>query len=205
MRTETIQIFQFDELSDDAKGKARDWFRECIDANDFTCIVEDFIEVAWIFGVDIARRTNSKDLAVYWSGFYSQGDGACFEGSYQYKKGAAKAIRAYAPKDETLHRIVDELQALQRRYFYSLTATMQHRGHYYHSGCMAVEVRDSRHAWGDSDGFADDTLTQIMRDFADWIYNQLKAEYEYRMSDESVDESIKANECEFYSDGKRAA
>jgi hypothetical protein len=46
-------------------------------------------------------------------------------------------------------------------------------------------------------------VTQCMRDFADWIYDQLRKEYEYQMSDEQVDETLIANEYEFDEDGDR--
>lgn len=41
------------------------------------------------------------------------------------------------------------------------------------------------------------------RTFADWIYRQLESEYEHVNSDESVAETIRANEYEFTADGKR--
>ena len=44
----------------------------------------------------------------------------------------------------------------------------------------------------------------LLRSFADWIYRQLKEEYEYRMSDENVDESIRINEYEFDENGRIA-
>lgn len=43
-----------------------------------------------------------------------------------------------------------------------------------------------------------------MREFADWIYSRLEAEYEYQNADEQVDESIRINEYEFAEDGNRA-
>jgi hypothetical protein len=46
-------------------------------------------------------------------------------------------------------------------------------------------------------------LLKLMRDFADWIFHGLREEYEYQMSDESVDETLEANEYEFTADGKR--
>ena len=44
----------------------------------------------------------------------------------------------------------------------------------------------------------------ILREFADWIYRHLESEYEYRMSDENVDESIRINEYEFDENGRIA-
>ena len=43
-----------------------------------------------------------------------------------------------------------------------------------------------------------------MRDFAQWIYDGLEAEYEYRQSDEVIDEAMIANEYEFTEDGELA-
>ncbi len=77
-------------------------------------------------------------------GFASQGDGASFEGRYCHANGAARAIRAHAPKDEELHRIAGEPQAVQKRNFYQVHCTIRTRGNYCHEHSMAIEVeRDS--------------------------------------------------------------
>lgn len=213
MRKVERLVYKFSELSDTAKKRARDWWRTC-EAQDFDteCIYEDAAACASILGIDLRQRSvklmgggTRQEPQIYYSGFSSQGDGACFEGRYQYEKAAAKKIRAHAPQDTELHRIADALRALQAPAFYRLGADMRHRGHYYHSGCMGVEV------WigGAGDNFEttrdqDEELTQLMRDFADWIYKQLEAEYWYRMSDENVDENISINEYEFDESGKIA-
>ena len=62
---------------------------------------------------------------IWFSGFWSQGDGACFEGRYAYAPRASLRIRDYAPRDTELHRIADALQALQRLNFYQLTASFR--------------------------------------------------------------------------------
>jgi hypothetical protein len=197
-------VYTFDELSDQAKEKARQWWRDCeTQDHDTSCTYDDAATCADILGIDLCTRPvklmgggTRHNPCIYYSGFWSQGDGACFEGNYRYAKGAAKKIRDYAPKDTELHRIADKLQALQRKSFYRLTATMRHRGHYYHSGCMEVSVDDAEsHAkdWRE----IEDAVTQLMRDFADWIYKQLEAEYEWVDADAQVDESIRCNEYEF--------
>jgi hypothetical protein len=141
------------------------------------------------------------DPSIWFSGFSSQGDGACFEAHYRYAKGCAKAVRGYAPKDERLHQIVDGLQDVQRRAFYRLTADTSHHGHYYHSGCMTVDVCRTDDA--EVSYPVEEEVTRLLRMFADWIYRQLEAEYDYQMSDECVDESIRANDYEFTEAGKR--
>lgn len=189
------EVYTFDELSDGAKEKARDWWREAAlhDAW-WEGVFDDAKTIAALFGLDIER--------VFFSGFSSQGDGACFEGDYRYKKGGLAAVKAYAPLDTELHRIVKALQETQRRAFYKLTATAKHRGHYNHSGCMAIDAYHVDDQWRDIDSLAEG-IKESMRDFADWIYRQLEREYEYQNSDEQVDDIIRANQCTFTENGKR--
>lgn len=204
MRVIEKEVFKYEELDDTAKGKAKDWYRQFVfnESCDWEFVCGDAVQIAQILGIGIGRCRGSWDPAIYFSGFWSQGDGACFEGYYRYAKGATKKIREYAPQDKELHRIADELQDIQRRNFYKLCARMTHSGRYYHSGYMAVDV------WHDDDpyrdiGDAEDDITQLMRDFADWIFDQLKNEYKYQCSDNVVEESIIANEYEFDADGDR--
>lgn len=206
-RTETIEktVYKFEELDDRAKEQARDWFRAGqLDYDWYDSVYEDASECGKILGIDLNQKPVKLmgggmryDPAIYFSGFSSQGDGACFEGTYSYAKGAAKGIREHVPQDRELHRIADELQMLQRKNFYRAKAWMKHRGHYNHSGCMNVDTQDAN-------GFGDEALVQLMRDFADWIYRQLEKECEWLQSDENVDDSIRANEYEFDSEGNRS-
>lgn len=197
-RTIEKTLYQFDELSDRAKETARQWWRN-LESEEFDseCVISDAVECARILGIEIDGTPNKP--VVHWSGFWSQGDGASFSGRYAYVKGAAKAIREHAPQDIELHNIADALQAVQRRNFYGLEATTTHTGRYQHSGSMRVDVigRDYRDVSEDDE----DTLREALRSFADWIYRQLEKEYEYRMSDENVDESISINEYEFDESG----
>jgi hypothetical protein len=199
--------YKFSELSENAKEKARDWWRQHVfsDNNDWDCIYEDAATIADLMGIDLRQRrvelmngSIRYDPCIYFSGFSSQGDGACFEGTYRYRKGSVKAIKKHAPKDKELHRIVEELFDMQKRAKWTITATMEHRGHYNHSGCMVVGVDMDVRGLIPVGG-----VTQCMRDFADWIYDQLRKEYEYQMSDEQVDETLIANEYEFDEDGDR--
>ncbi len=215
--TTTRTLYKFEELSDKAKERAIEKETEAQgeywDPSDY--IYDDFVRMAAILGITIDSRdwTNTyghkgSTPTIYYSGFWSQGDGACFEGSYEYAKGSVKAMTAET-NDKELIRIARELQALQKPFFYGLTATMKHRGHYSHSGCMEV---DTELKWDDGDNWQRwqevarpwEELTQLMRDFANWIYKSLEAEYDYQTSREQVIESIEANEYEFDEDGNLA-
>lgn len=195
MRIETItrELYQFNELSDEAKEKAREWFREGLyyDSFEFDHVIDDAKEIAALMGIDIYN--------VYYSGFSSQGDGACFEGDYQYKKGSVKAVKDYAPMDKELHQIAETLQGIQKRAFYQLTASVKHRGHYSHSGCTSIGVE----YYGDmyKEVKEEDGLIEALRDYMVWIYRQLDKQNDYINSNEYIDEAITVNEYEFTSEG----
>lgn len=114
---------------------------------------------------------------------------------------APAKIREYAPHDEELHRIADELCLLARIY-YPAYAWVETSGRYSHSGTMRIVHYEPMDESTDED-FADEvhthveeTLTQLFRDLADWLYAQLEREYEHLTSDEVVWDTIQANELD---------
>lgn len=126
-----------------------------------------------------------------------------WEGRYAYRKSAAADLRAYAPQDQTLHRISEALQAVQRQNFYQLRAEVTHRGNYYHAFTMAVFVtRDSSEAV-EITCDAEAMITDALRDLANWLYRPLEQEYDHLTSDEAVDETLVANGYTFTEDGRR--
>lgn len=207
---ETI-VYRLDELDDAAKEKARAWYREGgFDHDWYDAVYADFEAICGLIGVTL--RTTSVRLmsggsrqkpCIYFRGFWSQGDGACFEGGYAYVRNAPAKIRSYAPKDTDLHDIADALQAVQQRNFYQLRAVTRHRGHYYHEYCMDVAVERASPTNQDMTDDAEDIVIEAMRDLARWLYRQLERDYEYQTSDVSVDQTIIANAYTFTGTGRR--
>jgi hypothetical protein len=204
-------VYCLDELPDAAKEKARAWYREGgFDYDWFDFVYEDFERVCDILGVRldtvpvrlVGGGTRHKPC-IWFSGFWSQGDGACFEGDYSYARGASAAIRRYAPKDVELQRIADALGAIQRRNFYQLSARITHRGRYHHENSMAIAVERDSPVVQDMTAEADGEVSEALRDLARWLYRRLEDEYEHLTSDEAVDESIRLNEYSFTEDGVR--
>ena len=192
MKTIETAIYSFDELSGGAKEKARKWYREgALDYDWYDCLFDDVKHVAGLMGIDIDN--------IYFSGFWSQGDGAMFTGSYSYRKGSVKAVKDYAPEDSDILSIARNLANIQKKYFYRLSASCKHRGHYYHENCMSVDVYDDGRYNATRE--AEDSIAEGLRDFARWIYRRLETEYECLTSDECVDEAIRANGYEFDEDG----
>lgn len=213
MRVETVrrELFTYEELSEGAKARAREWY---VRGNNFEDHIENIyaniVEVAKILGIEfdkvatpLVNNTIRYDPAIYFSGFSSQGDGACFTGRYAYKKGAVKAARRFAPKDAKLARIAAEMQSIQRRYFYKLVAIITHRDWYYHARTIDVEILHSDDEYR-AVGGAQNEIKKCLVDFADWIYEQLEKQNDYQNSDDVVAESIIANGYEFLENGERA-
>lgn len=202
-------VYELAELSGAAKERARAWYREqCLDYDWHEFVYEDFETVCGLLGVTLNTRPvplmggGTRDKPCVWfSGFWSQGDGASFEGIYEYAPGASRAIRAHAPQDAELHTIADDLADIQRRNFYQLGAVIRQRGRYCHEYTMAIEVeRDSPAGQAMTDD-AETALIEAMRDLARWLYRQLEREYDYQTSDAVVDETIAVNDWTFTESG----
>lgn len=204
-------VFQLHELSDEAKDNARGWYREVgFDFDWYDAVYEDFERICAILGVGLLTRNVRlfgggvrPKPCTWFSGFWSQGDGACFEGHYRHARAAARKIRAYAPTDIELHRIADTLQAVQRRNFYQLTAAVTHRGRYYHEYSMDIDVERDSPTGQDMTHDAENAVTEALRDLARWLYRQLERDYDYRTSDASIDDAIAANAYTFTEAGRR--
>lgn len=212
MRTQVITktVYEFEELSDTAKQRAIESFRENnLDYDWWDFVYEDAARMAELLGIDLNQKRvklmngNTRlDPAIYFSGFCSQGDGARIEADYRYQKGAVKAITSEAPKDEELRRIAKGFQDVQQRNFYQIEAAVRLSGRYEHSGCtsIAVERRDGKEM---SDNGIE-AIKELLRGFMDWIYRQLERAYDWQQADEQIIENIKANKYEFDEEGRIA-
>lgn len=204
-------VYYVNELNEAGREKARNWYRENAFYDDwYDCVYDDFEIICGILGVHLKTTavrlfgggTRAKPC-IYFSGFWSQGDGACFEAHCAYHKDAARKIRAHAPQDTELHAIADALRAVQRSNFYQLHADVTHRGRYNHEYCMAISVERGSPTSQDMTADAEDTVIEALRNLVRWLYRQLEHEYEYQMSDAVVDEAIIANGYTFTETGRR--
>lgn len=213
-------VYKFDELSEPAKERARDWWRGLIDSDDFECVIEDAVRMGELLGIEFKTRPvklmgggTRHDPCVYWSLSYSQGDGAVFEGTYHYRPGALQALMDEAPatwtdretgevrenkSNQKLHRIAKALQDAQRPYFYKLYAVVEQRGRYF-SPSVDVYYSDDEYRTVMTEG----DIVGALRDFCDWIYDQLREQNDWLTSDEQVDDAIVCNDYEFYENGDK--
>jgi hypothetical protein len=207
-RTITQTVYQFDELDDAAKERARDWYREASygDTSDFDCEIDEFVHIAEALGIDFdtheVKLMNGKTRSepnIYWSVGYCQSDYASFEGTYDYKATAVQQIR-HINNDDTWEplRIAQALAKIQCENAFGIRAKMR----VVRDWMSVDEVYDRRDEERDI-GSAWKEVEELMHDLARYLYQQLRDQSDYLHSDEAVDESITINEYEFDEEGAR--
>ena len=137
--------------------------------------------------------------AIYFSGFWSQGDGACFEG---HVADWAKFLTALDEPEAA--RVMTDLEG-----YTGVSLAWRHSGHYYHEHCTAFGAvlaidnphddteQPLRHAAWEAMYGADGPLAPLEEKFIEFLkdkmrdlYMQLEEEYEHLTSDEVVTEYI---------------
>lgn len=182
--------FDFDELSDIAKQAAREHYTSGDYPYDAWCepVYNTAKAAGRLLGVEVSDIT--------FSGFWSQGDGCSFSGTYSINSNAINDILAEWD-DKTLSDIAERLTHLQinRRMLglEPITATISYRGSYR----LLVELYEESF-----DADDEDTFRSLMQKFANWIYAQLENEYNYLCSDEYVDERLREDGTKFDEDGR---
>ena len=182
MREITVKAYKFDELSEAAKERALDAFR---DVN---------VEYDWWDGAYYIIRAAGELLGLEIGDIHFDAYLYCiFNANYEYVRGAVKAVKAEFPQDTKLHDVARKLQDLQKRHFYSLS-------------CAVTEGRTTNRysCFRFGEDYECEELGDIIDDFAHWAWILLCDEYDYLTSDEAVQEAIEANEYEFTEDGELA-
>jgi len=191
-RKPRADVYQFAELSESAKERAREWYREgALQHEWWRFIYEDARAVGEMMGIEIC------DISFV---LHVQGSGAWFDGDYGHAPNSAALVKDHAPSDGELHEIAAILAGLQMVHGQALFAVIERK----RDDSVWIEVTEGEDGAPCLDEHADKLLRDTLRRFMRWIHGQLEAEYEYQMSDEVVDEMIEGNEYEFTEDGDRA-
>lgn len=196
MRTINVNLYKFEELSKLAQTKA---------IEDNRNINVDYEE--WYDGVYESFKDQHKEFdieKIYFSGFWSQGDGAMFE--YD------------GISDELFHKAIDSLDvAGWKKQFIKnnccITAKGKHSGRYYHEKCCThtIELDTFGSKYPNIESFIYESEEKIA-DFiiseyetlARDLYKQLSDDYDGQTSDEAVKETLIANDWEYLETGENA-
>lgn len=232
MRTKTIELFQYAELSDTAKARARDWLREANQGDNFFAEyhTEEFSALLAALGFNIHTRAHGQTRSTLtWSGFSSQGDGAAFGGCWYASDCKPAAWLAERPVSFTDSEGNQQTSAANKAWhdvcapIVALAAQFPHASAFielsnrYNNMALdsfsdGLEVRDgdtvlTRAQWDELDATERATGERFIdaaRDLAAQFYRDLEREYEYANSDACMAETIEGNEYEFTAEGKRA-
>lgn len=215
------ETFEFDDLSDKAKERARDKFREHhLNYNWWEHVYDEAKTVAELFGMEIAYREERHGARIVGSpdirfnGFHTQGSGACWNGIVHTDKlaGAIERVQQYAPNDNELmlmaqlaEKLYAEIAAVHA--FNRLCDDETNRDWPEVEIGMNLPVNGNERNWSTSitgDDVSNDIekiADELVDDFGGWIHSQLEDEYEYQMADEQIDAAIDANAMLFDEDG----
>ena len=164
MRVIETQVYQFDELNEQAKEKARDWYRQrALDYDWWEYIYDDATTIGLTitnFDLDRNRHATGKLL---------------------------KSVKEVCQLIHTNHGDACDTYQLATEYLDKITHVEQ--------------------AESNDEADHDDEREEIAEHFEQAMLEEysimLQHEYEYQLSDEQIDESIRANEYEFTESGTR--
>tara|TARA_R110000868_G_scaffold375749_1_gene640423 strand:+ start:611 stop:1147 length:537 start_codon:yes stop_codon:yes gene_type:complete len=177
MRTIRTKVYQFSELSESAKQKAIEKNRDINTDYEWHDLTTDEQTSELI-------KQGYNDAKIMFSGFSSQGDGACFTCSN-----------------------IDFNKFLNGKYKgLDISANITHSWRYYFATSTTVNLNDD----SQNADLSDEKYNEIEQDIKDErerlgnkIYRELEEEYCSLMEDDAIIETIEANEYEFKSDGTR--
>lgn len=186
MKENIIYSYNFLELSENAKKVALENHRY------------DFCEENLLdFCDEITSRIKSifEDVEFHYTGFYSQGDGACFT-----FKGLnfENLFEEFERQNITFS---NEMKEFLRENF---TCESVHRGMYYHENSISIEwnCENENEKLNKEIQMFVDCLESLRYSLCKELYSQLQSLYEDFISDEYVADCLEVNEYEFLESGK---
>ena len=167
---------KYNELSHEAQEKARN---EC--KNNLTSYEWWDDEYSWFKEVGESFGLRIDDI--YWSGFWSQGDGASFKGMLAFKETDPTQL----PEDiRPIYTRLKEMHAMLRLALEEdLWVQITQSGREVHEYSMDVDGA----YWKEDDNDADrenvivfdfyEEILELMRDYARWMYSCLESQYDF--------------------------
>lgn len=188
METRTYKVYSFDELTKEQQKEAIENYRDIeVDGR--------WYEDVYITWQDKLEELGYTDIKIMFSGFWSQGDGACFTASIDMHKW----LKA--------HKLASKYAYLYHNQEYC-NLKITHSNHYYYATSTSVQDTDVDMNVDDYEKLRSqlDKVVALVEkereEIGNKIYNDLEKDYEYRTSDEIVKECLQLNDYLFTTDGK---
>jgi hypothetical protein len=188
MKKIEIEAYEFSELSENAKNKVRQWY---IETN------YDWDSCTLDYWKDKLESLGVQEPKILYSGFWSQGDGACFTCS-----GMEVEKFLERPLTRKERWILDNCMVNNIK--------IVHSDRYFHEKSTDTELHYNfpdyvSNQWEELDKTFDNTTTDIEHkrlSLCREIYNDLKSEYEYATSDQAILEACDSNKWFFTKKGE---
>lgn len=195
METKTYVVYNYDELSPEAKKKAIEWAQEFLREDNF--YFED-VQDTWR---EKLEKFGFTDVKISFSGFWSQGDGASFTANCDILKfiEATKQKKYYSKL----------LYQVKKNNLDMYGSSINISRHYCHEntvkGQIDFEYHDDRNLeLSKLENELTDCLTDFIRTESKKIYRELESAYYAYTNEESAIDCIQANEYTFLESGKRS-
>jgi hypothetical protein len=188
MKTIELQVFEFQELPPKAQNIVIERYREVmIDDWWYEPIIENFKERLSLLGY--------WDIDCFFSGFYSQGDGASFEAKYHYEETANP------------DNFGERLNKLQEKYSHNLRGRIiRISSNYNHEYTMIVDYLESDYVSAEEEDIVEEgdinEFRTVSRELARTLYKDLEEEYNYLISDKVIADYFMDNAVYFYKNGE---
>jgi len=181
MRITEITLYSFTELDDHIKKRLIEEYRSQLTV-DFDPVIEGFAEDMAAYG--------ATDVDVNWSGFYSQGDGACFTAGFDTVKLLSSLYKYDSDYDKLINRIKDCI--------YNVKVSAVRCGqHYHYSHSNTVKACITCDNWDDLTEHHQEQLEGLETYLTEWVrsecrslYDSLEAHYGECTSDEFMAEDL---------------
>jgi hypothetical protein len=188
MKKVEITLYQFKELSKEAQAKALETYRDInTDYEWYDYIFEEWKEKL--------KKLGYEDAEILFSGFGSQGDGACFTAEVYLKHWLKK--HKLEKKYKKLFQEADDVKI-----------TIKHSWRYSYSSSTDVDYE----WYGDAERLTDkleDNILEVIElikeereKLGDKIYKELDDTYYNLIGDEAIADTLEVNEYDFTDDGK---
>lgn len=202
MKTENIikvemPTFSFEELSESAKEKAIQDYRNSGREFFYNGVHENFIEKCGEYGIEVERKD------INWTGFWSQGDGASF-----------------VSDNIDVKTLVDKLGikfrlGLEKVFCENVNVRIKRIGHHYaHAYTVQASVETYDASYGRDNSLdrineyiekkaaeLEEKLEELKNELCGTLYRDLEKEYDYQNSDDYIKEEFIANGDRFFENG----
>lgn len=195
-KTIEVTAYAVQELKDKAKDRAMDWLREgATDHNWYSYILDHRKGELDLLGF--------RNADIQFSGFWSQGDGACFDASLDLDA-LTKHLGEKSPKLLKLFRYDVLGNYIEGEIRHTMCANYYSN---YHARCVSIDsgfiMDPDRHPilCGLVNALEDE-IEDLRRDLCHQIYDELEKECEYLMADEQLIETANVNDFLFDESGR---